>query len=48
MLSVEETNTNSIVFGLTRLGLESTIYRTWGEHANIYATDAVKKKIGKM
>jgi hypothetical protein len=28
------------VFGLTRLGLEPTIYRTRGEHANHYATDA--------
>jgi hypothetical protein len=30
-----------IVFGLTRPGLEPTIYRTRGEHANDYATDAV-------
>ena len=48
MLSVEATNTNFIVFGFTRPGLEPTIYRTRGEHANIYATDVVKKKIGKM
>jgi hypothetical protein len=36
----EATNTNFIVFGLTRSGLELTIYRTRGEHANHYATDA--------
>jgi hypothetical protein len=30
-----------IVFGLTRTGLNPTIYRTRGEHANHYATDAV-------
>jgi hypothetical protein len=41
MLSGEATNTNFIVFGLTQLGLESTIYRTRGEHANHYTTDAV-------
>jgi len=39
--SGEATNTNFIVFGLTRPGLESTIYRTRGEHANHYTTDAV-------
>ena len=32
------------VFGLIRLGLEPTIYRTRGEHANLYATDAVERK----
>ena len=41
MLSGEATNTNLIVFGLTRLGLEATIYHTPGEHANHYATDTV-------
>ena len=41
MLSVEVTYTSFIVFGLTRPGLEPTIYRTRGEHANHYATDAV-------
>ena len=41
MLSGEATNTNFIVFGMTRPGLEPTIYRTQGEHANHYATDAV-------
>ena len=30
-----------IVFGLTRSGLEPTIYSTWGEHADHYTTDAV-------
>jgi hypothetical protein len=34
------TNTNFIVFGLTRSGLESTIYRTRSENANHYTTDA--------
>jgi hypothetical protein len=35
------TNTNFIVFGLSRLGLEPTFYRTQREHANHYTTDAV-------
>ena len=30
-----------IVFGMTRPGLEPTIYHTRGEHSNHYATDAV-------
>ena len=30
-----------LVFGLTRPWLEPTIYHTWGEHANHYATDVV-------
>jgi hypothetical protein len=29
------------VFGITRPGLEPMIYRTWGQYANQYATDAV-------
>ena len=37
----EATNTNFIVFGLTRSGLEPTSYRTRGEHTNHYTTDAV-------
>ena len=41
MLSGEATNTNFLVFGLTRLGLEPTIYRTRGKHANHYTTDVV-------
>ena len=43
MLSGEATNTNFIVFGLTRPGLELTIYRTRDEHANHHATDAIEK-----
>jgi hypothetical protein len=30
-----------LAFGLTRSGLEPTIYRTRGEHTNHYTTDAV-------
>jgi hypothetical protein len=41
VLSGEATNTNVIVLGLTRLGLEPTIYLTRGEDVNHYATDAV-------
>jgi hypothetical protein len=41
MLSREATNTNFIVFGLIRSGLEPTIYCTQGKHANHYTTDAV-------
>ena len=41
MLSGEATNTNFTVFGLTRPGLEPTIYHTRGEHANHYTTDVV-------
>jgi hypothetical protein len=41
-------NTNFIVFGLTRSGLEPTIYRTQGEHANHYATDAVTQNEDKQ
>ena len=37
----EKQQINITVFGLTRLGPEPTIYRTRGEHANHYATDAV-------
>ena len=29
------------VFVITRPGLEPMIYRTWGQHAKQYATDAV-------
>ena len=46
MLSREATNANFIVFGLTRLGLEPTIYRTQGEHANHYTTDADPAETG--
>jgi hypothetical protein len=41
--SGEATNTNFKVFGLTRPRLETTIYRTGGEHINHYATDAINK-----
>ena len=46
MLSGEAINANFIVFGLTRAGLEPTNYRTQGEHANHYTTEAVLKKKG--
>ena len=46
MLNGEATNTDFLVFGLIRLGFEPTIYRTCGEHANHYATDAVDHRIG--
>jgi hypothetical protein len=39
VLSGEATKTNCIVFGLTRSGLEPTIYHTRGEHANHYTID---------
>jgi hypothetical protein len=41
VLSGEATNTNLIVFGLTRQGLEPMIYRTRDEYANHYIIDAV-------
>jgi hypothetical protein len=41
VLSGEATNTNFIVFGLTRPWFEPTIYRTQGEHANHYTTAVV-------
>jgi hypothetical protein len=39
------TNTTFIVFGLTKLSLEPTIYSTRGEHANHYTTDTLLKTI---
>jgi hypothetical protein len=42
VLSGETTNSNFIVFGLTKPRLEPTIYHTPGEHANHYATGAVE------
>jgi hypothetical protein len=42
--SGEAANTNFIVFGLIRPGIEPTIYRTQGEHANHRTTDAVVKR----
>ena len=41
VFSGEATNTNCIVFGLTRPELEPTIYRTRDEHANHNTTDTV-------
>ena len=41
MLRGEATNTNIIVFGLTLPGLEPTIYRTRGQHANPRSTALV-------
>ena len=38
MLRGEAANTNFIVFGVTRPGLEPTIYCTLSEHANHYTT----------
>ena len=40
---LKATNTNFIVFGLTRLLLEPTIYCTEDEHANHYANNVVKE-----
>ena len=45
VLSREATNTNFIVFDLTRSGFEPTIYHTRGEHANDYTTDAMEIQI---
>ena len=45
MLNGEAINTNFIVFGLTRSGLEPTIYHTQGEHAYHYTTNAVHHHI---
>ena len=42
MLNREATNTNFIVFGFTSSRFKPTIYRTQGEHANHYTTDAVE------
>jgi hypothetical protein len=38
----EVTNTNFIVYGLTRQGLELTIYRTQSKHTYHYSTDEVQ------
>jgi hypothetical protein len=48
VLRGEATNTNFIVLGLTRPGMEPTIYRTRGEHTNHYATDAVENQHRKI
>ena len=39
MLRGEATNTNFVVFGLTRSGLEPTIYRIRDGHVNHYKND---------
>jgi hypothetical protein len=41
VLSGEATNSNGIVFGFTRSGIEPTIYRTQNEHIYHYITDSV-------
>jgi hypothetical protein len=41
VFSGEATNSNFIIFGLTRSGLEPTMYCTRGEHVNHYDTDAI-------
>ena len=45
MLSGETANTHFTVYGLTRSGLEPTIYHTQCEHAKYYTTDAEAKLI---
>ena len=40
-MGVNSHNNKYQLFGWTRQGLEPMIYRTWGEHANHYATDAM-------
>ena len=41
MLGGDATDTSFIVFGLTRTGLDATINRTRGKHANHYPADSV-------
>ena len=41
VLSGEATNTNLIVFGLTRQGLKPTIYHTRGKQTNHYTIDEI-------
>ena len=41
VFSGEATNSNFIIFGLTRSGLEPTMYCTRGEHVDHYTTDAI-------
>jgi hypothetical protein len=48
VLSGEATNANFIVFGLTWSGLDLTIYRSRGEHANHYKTDQVSLMLNVM
>ena len=46
MLSEDATNTNFTVYGLTRSGLDPTIFLTRGQHANHYPIDEVTLNIG--
>jgi hypothetical protein len=48
LLVSKTTNTNFEVFGLTRQGLEHTVYNTWGEHANYCITDPISFNISKQ
>jgi hypothetical protein len=43
VLSGEATDTNLIVIGLTRPGLDNTSYRIQDEHENYYTTETVLK-----
>jgi hypothetical protein len=45
MLSGEATNTNFIIFCLTRPGLDPTIFHTQGEQTNHYMMDVVQHDI---
>jgi hypothetical protein len=47
-LSGDASNNNLIIFSLTRSGLEPTIYRTSGDHANHYTTDVVYRITGNF
>ena len=47
-VSGEATHINYIVFGLTRLGLEPTIYRIRGEYTNHYTIDAVIQSLEEI
>ena len=48
VLNREATNTNFIVFGLTRYGIKPTIYRTLCEHANHRSGCAILKVYTKL
>jgi hypothetical protein len=48
VLSGEATNTNFIIFGLTRPGIEPTIYRIRDEHATHYTTNAVYFELRRL
>ena len=43
VFSREAQHINIVVFGLTRSGLESTIYRRVSDHVNHYSTDTLHK-----